>query len=176
MFRQGRKRNQEACIYFESIHPFKDGNGRIGRAISEKAISQGLGRPTLIALAQTIESDKKSYYAALQRNSFGDMDVTDWLVYFSEVILTAQNRTQSMIDFLISKRVTGRLNERQEKVIARMFKEGVDGFKGGLSAENYIRITGTARATTTRDLQDLVEKGALKRTGELRYTRYFLNI
>ena len=60
-------------------------------------------------------------------------------------------------------------------MIERMFKEGVGGFKGGLSAENYISITGAARATTTRDLQSLVEQGALIKTGELKYTRYYLN-
>jgi Fic family protein len=57
-----------------------------------------------------------------------------------------------------------------------MFKEGIDGFKGGLSAENYIAIARTSRATATRDLQDLVEKGALTRTGERRHTRYYLPI
>lgn len=60
--------------------------------------------------------------------------------------------------------------------MARIFREGIDGFKGGLSAENYISITHASRATATRDLQDLVEKGALKRTGELRHTRYYLNL
>jgi Fic family protein len=68
------------------------------------------------------------------------------------------------------------LNDRQEKAIARMFREGIDGFKGGLSAENYITITRSSRATATRDLQDLVAKGALIRTGELRHTRYHLNV
>jgi len=57
-----------------------------------------------------------------------------------------------------------------------MFREGIDGFKGGLSAENYINISKTSRATATRDLQDLVEKGALARTGELRHTRYRLDL
>jgi Fic family protein len=68
------------------------------------------------------------------------------------------------------------LNERQAKAIARMFREGPGGFKGGLSADNYLKITGTSRATATRDLQDLVEKGALSRTGERRHTRYWLNL
>ncbi len=57
-----------------------------------------------------------------------------------------------------------------------MFEEGPGGFKGGMSAEKYIRITSTSRATATRDLQDLVEKGALIRRGELKYTRYFLGV
>jgi len=57
-----------------------------------------------------------------------------------------------------------------------MFREGLEGFKGGLSAKNYITITQTSRATATRDLQDLVEKGALRRTGERRYARYWLDV
>ena len=95
--------------------------------------------------------------------------------------MQAQDTTQLMIDFLIQKtklydRVKSRLNERQEKALARIFREGVESFKGGLSAENYISITGAARATATRDLQDLVEKGVLIRTGALKSTRYHLNI
>ena len=68
------------------------------------------------------------------------------------------------------------MNERQDKVVARMFGEGIDGFKGGLSAENYISIARTSRATATRDLQDLVSKDALRKTGELKHTRYYLNL
>ncbi len=169
-----------AHIWFESIHPFEDGNGRIGRAISEKALSQGLERPTLIALAQAIERSRKAYYAALQIGNRG-LNIQDWLEYFCQTVLEAQDYTQSMIDFLIEKskfyeRFEGKLNERQDKVIARMFDEGIEGFKGGLSAENYISISGAARATATRDLQGLVKIGALTKSGERKYTRYYLNI
>lgn len=69
-----------------------------------------------------------------------------------------------------------KMNDRQEKVVARLFREGPGGFTGGLSAENYIAITGASRPTATRDLHDLVEKGALTRIGERRYTRYHLNL
>jgi Fic family protein len=167
-------------LYFESIHPFEDGNGRIGRALAEKALAQNLGQPSLIALAYTIERARKTYYQALERNS-RDTEVTDWLVYFAETILAAQRNTIKRVDFYVAKtklydRLRGQLNERQEKVIARLFKEGIDGFKGGLSAENYISIAKTSRATATRDLQDLVTKGALTKTGELRHTRYWLDI
>lgn len=169
-----------AHLYFVCIHPFEDGNGRIGRAIAEKALAQNLGQPTLIALAWTIERKRKDYYAALERNN-KDLNVTHWLTYFANTILEAQRNTISRVDFFVTKaqfyeKFRGRLNDRQDKVIARMFKEGIDGFKGGLSADNYITITGTSRATATRDLQDLVEKGALTKTGELRHTRYFLNL
>lgn len=169
-----------AHLWFESIHPFEDGNGRIGRAISEKALSQNLGRPTLIAIAHMIEQQRKDYYAALQNNS-RDLEVTDWLIYFCQMVLAAQEYSQSLIDFLIEKakfynRFGDKFNLRQEKVIARIFREGPTGFKGGLSAENYIAITHASRATTTRDLHNLVELGAVTKTGERRYTRYFLNI
>jgi Fic family protein len=169
-----------AHLYFESIHPFEDGNGRIGRALSEKALSQSVGRPTLIALSQTICRNRKAYYTALENNN-KDLDITDWLIYFTQTVLEAQQYTQRLIDFLIAKtrlydRLRGTLNERQDKALARMFREGLDGFKGGLSAENYLKITNTSRATATRDLQNLVELGALRKTGELKHTRYWLNI
>ncbi len=169
-----------AHLYFESIHPFEDGNGRIGRALSEKALSQNLGRPTLIALSQTICRNRKAYYTALEDNN-GALDITDWLIYFTRTVLEAQQYTQRLIDFLIAKtrlhdRLRGNLNERQDKALGRMFREGLDGFKGGLSAQNYLKITNTSRATATRDLQSLVELGALRKTGELKHTRYWLNI
>jgi Fic family protein len=169
-----------AHLYFECIHPFEDGNGRIGRAIAEKALSQSLGKPSLIALSQTIERNRKEYYKALAENN-KDLEITAWLTYFAQTILEAQKYSLDLIDFLIAKtkffdRFRGNLNPRQEKVLSRMFKEGLDGFKGGLSAENYISIAGSSRATTTRDLQDLVKKGALRKTGELKSTRYYLEI
>lgn len=167
-----------AHLYFVCIHPFEDGNGRIGRALAEKSLAQNLGHPSLLMLAYTIERKRKDYYAALERNN-KDMEVTDWLTYFASTVIEAQSITIKRVDFYVAKarfyeRLRGRLNDRQAKVIARMFREGIEGFKGGLSAENYISISGTSRATATRDLQDLVEKGALHRTGELRHTRYHL--
>ena len=73
-------------------------------------------------------------------------------------------------------RLEAQLNPRQEKALLRMFVEGIDGFKGGLSARNYITITGAPTATATRDLTDMVAKGALVRQGELKSTRHFLKL
>lgn len=167
-----------AHLYFESIHPFEDGNGRIGRALAEKALSQCLGQPTLIALSTVIEQNKKAYYTALQATNHS-LDISSWLFYFSKTTLAAQEYTQKQIEFLIQKAkffdlFDPQLNERQRKVLLRMFREGPDGFKGGLSAENYIHITHTSRATATRDLHELLALGALQKQGALRYTRYFL--
>ena len=167
-------------LYFESIHPFEDGNGRLGRALAEKSLAQNIGQPSLIALAFTIERKRKDYYDQLERHQ-KTLDVTQWLLWFAEAVLEAQQITLNRVGFFIAKahfydRHRDQLNDRQAKVIARMFREGPDGFKGGLSAEKYISITGTSRATATRDLQDLVEIGALTRTGERRYTRYWLGL
>lgn len=167
-------------LYFESIHPFEDGNGRLGRALAEKSLAQNMGQPSLIALAYSIERERKAYYDQLERHQ-KTLDVTQWLEWFAETVLTAQKVTLDRVGFFIAKaryydRHRGQLNERQTKVIKRMFREGPDGFEGGLSAENYISITATSRATATRDLQELVEIDALTRTGERRYTRYWLKL
>ena len=169
-----------AHLYFVSIHPFEDGNGRIGRAVAEKAIAQNMGQPSLTALATQIETNRNSYYDALEAANKRN-HITDWLLYFGRVILEAQKTTEAHIQFLIDKaklydRLNGQLNERQEKVITRMFREGPDGFRGGLSAENYVSITRTSTATATRDLRELVALGALTKTGKLKGTRYWLRI
>ena len=169
-----------AHLYFESIHPFEDGNGRIGRALSEKSLAQSLGQPSLIALAATILSRRARYYDALEAANKRN-EITDWLAWFAGTTIEAQRRTIALIEFLIEKtklfdRLSGQLNERQQKALLRMFKEGPEGFKGGLSAGKYGTITGASPATITRDLADLAEKGALIRKGERRHARYKLSV
>jgi Fic family protein len=169
-----------AHLYFESIHPVEDGNGRIGRAIAEKALAQSLGQPTLTALAATILARCKNYYEALEAAN-KENDITRWLVWFAGVTIEAQRRTIALVEFLIDKtklfdRLKGQLNARQEKALLRMFREGPEGFRGGLSAGKYSTITAASPATTTRDLADLVAKGALVREGERRYARYHLSV
>ena len=169
-----------AHLYFESIHPFEDGNGRIGRALSEKALVQGLGRPTLIGLAQGIHARHPSYYEALEAANKRN-DVSDWLVWFAEVALAAQQGTTATVQFLIRKtrfldRLRGKLNDRQLKALLRMLKEGRKGFAGGMSAGKYGIITGASSATATRDLRELVELDALTSAGEWKHTRYSLKL
>lgn len=169
-----------AHLYFVSIHPFEDGNGRIARALAIKAMSQATKQPLLTSLSTIVQSKKKNYYDALEESSRSN-EITNWLIYFSKTLLKSQNLTKELIEFLIAKArlyesLRDQLNERQKKVLERLFKEGLNGFKGGLSAENYIAITKTSRPTATRDLNDLVEKKALVKIGELKGTRYHLNI
>jgi Fic family protein len=169
-----------APLYFESIHPFEDGNGRIGRALAEKSLAQSLGQPSLIALAATILAGRVRYYAKLEKANKSN-EITEWLAWFAGTTIEAQRRTFAMIEFLIDKtklldRIRGELNHRQEKALLQMFKEGPEGFKGGMSASKYRTITGASPATATRDLADLTEKHALTREGERRHARYKLNV
>src|SRR6185503_13729449 len=103
------------------------------------------------------------------------------VIFFAAIILQAQEESLNLLNFIMEKsklltQLAERLNTRQEKTLLRLFQEGPNGFQGGLSAEKYIAITGASKATATRDLNELVELGALFKTGELRHTRYWLNI
>lgn len=169
-----------AHLWFECIHPFEDGNGRIGRAIAEKALAQAIEGPSLTALAETIHRHRKDYYTQLHSASL-TTEINEWLMWFAATALEAQERTLRRVSFLIAKtrlldRLRGKINDRQEKALLRMFAEGPDGFRGGLSAANYRTITDALSATATRDLADLVRLGALRREGELKAARYYLVI
>ncbi len=123
---------------------------------------------------------RKEYYAVLETAST-TLVIDDWLSWFADRALEAQKSADELVRFLIEKtrlmdRLRGTLNERQEKALLRVLAEGPEAFTGGLSAANYATITGAPPSTITRDLSDLVEKGALLRTGERKATRYRLNI
>ncbi len=167
-------------LFFEIIHPFEDGNGRIGRALVEKALSQRLKIPSLNSLASVIDKEKKEYYDAFQSCNTG-LNINKYLTYFANLILKSQDHTLQVVNFIIFKhkffiKFGNHFNKRQEKAILRIFEEGIEGFKGGLSAGNYKTITGTSNATATRDLSELLQIDALIKTGELKTSRYFLNM
>ena len=169
-----------AHLYFESIHPFEDGNGRIGRAISEKALSQTVGRPLLLSLSRTIEADKNLYYKTLQEAQTSN-EISNWIKYFVQLCVEAQKQSYQLIDFIVKKsqffdRFKHLLNDRQLKVITRMFDAGPEGFNGGMNAKKYISITRASKATATRDLQYLSEQGVLIAKGGGRSTYYVLNM
>ncbi|MGC4235173.1 MAG: Fic family protein [Niabella sp.] len=165
-------------LYFESVHPFEDGNGRIGRAIAEKCLSQSLGRPVLMSLSSTIEKNRKQYYNAL-KSAQKTLEITGWILYFSTVILKSQRDAKQTILFTLNKarfldKHKFQMNERQTKAILKMFDSGISGFEGGMTSKKYVSITKSSRATATRDLQDLTGKGILIQKGEGRSVRYEL--
>lgn len=165
-------------LYFESIHPFEDGNGRIGRALAEKALAQSLRFAPVLSLSSAIEANKNTYYSALQEAQASN-EVTPWICWFVEMVVEAQSEARAEIDFTINKarffdRHDAALNERQRKVVARMLREGRTGFEGGMSTKKYCIIADTSRATAARDLEHLAKMGALQRYGGGRSTRYDL--
>jgi Fic family protein len=169
-----------AHLYFESIHPFEDGNGRIDRAISDKTLSQSVGYPLLLSLSATIESNKKAYYTALE-NGQKSNEINPWIHYFLQVIVDAQKNTEDLIDFTLKKTLffytyAQQLNERQLKSINRMFKEGTKGFEGGMTTKKHMRITQTSKATAIRDLKLLASIGEFIVGGSGRSTHYYLNM
>jgi len=179
---KGAIRAGVAHLYFECIHPFSDGNGRVGRAISEIALSQELGHPALLSLSTTIQGRRQDYYDALSRGSQRSLDITEWLVWFTGLVLDSQRQAKEQIAYVISKArfwdIHGdELNERQAKALGRMFREGPEGFKGGMSAQKYTKITECSKATATRDLAELLKMGAFRKLeGGGRSTRYDIQL
>jgi len=167
-----------AHLYAVSIHPYEDGNGRMVRALVEKALSQSLGEPALSGLSGQIAVKKSLYYDALERNN-QNLEITDWLVYFGKALIEAKMYTLASVERVLQKtalfsKFAKELNERQKKAIDRLFEAEPEGFVGGLSAGKYIIITKAKRATATRDLQRLVKLEILRKTGERRHARYWL--
>ena len=166
-------------LYFELIHPFEDGNGRIGRALIEKSLAESLGRPTLIAISQTIKNHKKPYYEAIKTANTSN-EITEWLRYACQMILDAQQFTIESIEFLIRKtrffdKYASQINTRQLKLMKRILRDNQASFVGGVSVKNYIGMNKVSRATANRDLNDLVMKGIMERTGYAKSTRYWLS-
>ena len=164
---QGPVRAAIAHLYFKIIHPFEDGNGRIGRIISEKALSQDLQRPILISISSEIMKDKKRYYSELSRASGENLDITAWIHYFVNLVYSAHLSSKVKVEFVLRKakfwrKFDGILNERQRQVINRVFEEGDGGFEGGISAKKYMQISGCSKATATRDLADLFVKKVIR--------------
>lgn len=169
-----------AHIWFESIHPFEDGNGRVGRAMAETMLAQGLERPAFTGISRTILGRQTEYYQQLEDAS-SRLDLTGWLLWFAAAVIESQRRSEAQLVFILDKtrefeRLQGKLNPRQERALVRMFEAGPQGFAGGLSAKNYMTITGAPSATATRDLANLVQLGALTRTGTRKSTRYHLTV
>jgi Fic family protein len=171
-----------AHLWFEVIHPFDDGNGRVGRAIADHALSQSLGYPTTACLATAIEADKKYYYLQLEKASRGSLAVDVWLDYFADRVINAQEIAREEVNFVLAKtrfyEVYGnQLNDRQARMVSRVFAEGRKGFEGGITTKKYETIANCPNRTASRDLSDLVAKGIIiPLPGGGRTTRYELTL
>ena len=180
-----------AHLWFEVIHPFDDGNGRIGRAIIEYALAQDLGAPVVLSMSTHIEKNKKDYYQHLNQASCCDadelnnkraLDITPWLVWFIETLIAAQKDAESKMEVIFQKTQFWQqhkhtdLSPRQVTALNKIFKAGKEGFPNGISAQKYAALAKCAKATATRDLGDLVTKGCLSVEGVGRGIRYFIQL
>jgi len=172
-----------AHLWFETIHPFEDGNGRIGRAIADMALAQDLGAPTrLYSLSRQLLADRRGYYDALAAAQVGGTDVTGFVQWFADAFGQACNRSMELIQDTLDKsrfwatHAQQALNERQRQLIRRLLDAGDGGFLGGLNVDKYLKMTRTSKATATRDLSDLVQRGLLHTSGQGKALRYYLSV
>lgn len=178
----GLARAAIAHAWFESIHPFEDGNGRVGRAIADLAIAQQMRpRLRLWSLSRQLQIGRSTYYDRLNQLQRGDGDATAWVAWFAEQVACAARSAEQVIDAALLKQRfwdahAAHVNERQRKVLQRLLDAGDGGFEGGLNAAKYIQITGASKPTATRDLADLVAGGQVWSTGAGRAVRYYVAV
>jgi Fic family protein len=172
-----------AHLWFETIHPFDDGNGRIGRAIIDMALAQDVQTDRrLYSIARQLMAERKAYYDNINAAQHGTLDVTTWVTFFVAQFTAACATSQQVVEAAIEKskfwaaHARHALNDRQLKTLKRLLDAGKGSFEGGLSAEKYANLTGASKATATRDLTDLVKAGLLVSTGRGRGTRYWVNL
>jgi Fic family protein len=168
-------------LWFETLHPFDDGNGRIGRAILQLALGQDMGQPgRIVTLSRQIESCKDSYYSQLERAQRSkSMDVTSWVEWMLEQVALASEFANRTIDSAIqrirfqSQMALVSLNERQQKTMKKLLDAGPKGYEGGMTTRKHERIAQTSTPTAARDLIELERLGLLTRYGDGRSTRYY---
>lgn len=170
-----------AHLWFETIHPFEDGNGRVGRALVDLALAQDSQRAWRShGLASRLLKERQAYYEALNQAQRGDTNATTWVVWFLGAFERACSDSLMVVEEAVERgQFWARfrdvaLTERQRKALNRMLEAGRGGFAGGMTLRKYMSITQTARATAQRELAYLVEHGMLAREGQGKATRYEL--
>jgi Fic family protein len=176
----GLLRAGTAHLWFETLHPFEDGNGRVGRAIIDLALAQDahLAR-RLYSVSRRLAEHRNDYYAELAAASRGGLDITRWLTWFVKQFEEACRASEAVIDLSLAKarfwleHGQAPLNERQRKAVNRILDAGPGGFEGGMSTSKYGHLARVSRATAYRDLEELVRYGLVTQAGVGRGTRYF---
>lgn len=165
--RDGLLRAGLAHLYFLTIHPFEDGNGRLARAVTDMALARDEGSALrLFSVSAQILDEREAYSAALERSQQGSLDVTAWLVWFLGLLDRAMERAESLVARVLDKaefwrRFAGHpVNERQRKVLNRLLDAG-ETFEGGLTTRKYAAMTRASRATAYRDLAELAAWGMI---------------
>lgn len=172
-----------AHLWFETIHPFEDGNGRVGRVLIDLVLARDAGEASrLIRISQQLLEQREAYYAALAQAQHGSLDVTDWMVWFVAQVRVACEQASTVIDQSLAKarfwsaHRDKDLSTRQRKVVNTLLDAGPGGFEGGMSTKKYESLAATSRATASRELIELVALGLLCTAGAGRSTRYYINL
>ena len=158
-----------AHLWFVNIHPFDDGNGRLTRTITDMLLARADRMPMrFYSMSAVILRNKKAYYEVLEYSGKHGLDITQWLIWFlqtmEEAIATAMHNVQRVLkkSLFWQTYASTSLNERQVKIINRLW----DGMDGKLNTSKWAKMTHCSAATALRDIQDLVQKGILRDTGE----------
>jgi len=158
-----------AHLWFVTIHPFEDGNGRIGRAIADLFLARSeKSRHRFYSLSQQIQAERKQYYTILEQTQKGSLTITDWIEWFLGCLERAIQEAFGVLEAVLNKTriwealadVT--LNERQRKVLSRL----LEGFEGKLTSSKWAKMTKCSQDTAHRDILDLIEKGILTKNSE----------
>lgn len=176
-------RAAQAHLWFVTLHPFDDGNGRLARAITDYALAQAEHQAIrFYAMAATIMENRKGYYEILESTQKNGTDISAWMQWFLETFKQTLKAALERMDFVLAKarfwqiHAQDGLNPQQTKVLNRLLDAGPGGFEGGLTASKYISLAKISKATATRHLQDLLDKQCIvKRPGGGRSTSYDIN-
>jgi Fic family protein len=155
-------------LWFVTVHPFDDGNGRIARAIADRGLarSEGSGQRFYSMSAQILQ-ERKAYYAILERTQKGTLDITDWMQWFLQCLDQAIAGTERTLAAVLSKarfwenNARKSINERQRLMLNKL----LDGFEGKLTSSKWAKIAKCSQDTATRDIQSLVDQKMLKKDG-----------
>jgi Fic family protein len=167
-----------AHLWFVTIHPFEDGNGRIARAIADMVLARSEGSPQrFYSMSAQIRDERSAYYDILEATQKGELDITRWLTWFLDCLERAVENAEAVLgSVLIKARFWERIkevpiNERQRAVLNRL----LDGFEGKLNTSKWAKLTKASTDTALRDITDLVDKGILRKDpGGGRSTSYSL--
>ena len=164
----GLLRSGLAHVYFVTIHPFEDGNGRIARALTEMALAQDERQPIrYYSLSSQIMDERAAYYRELETCQKGNGDITPWLTWYLGCHIRAVERAERLMGHVLAKATFWQrhahvdLNARQRKVLNRLLDAGQGGFQGGLTTRKYVAMAKVSRATAFREMSDLLAKGLL---------------
>ncbi|AOS40949.1 cell filamentation protein Fic [Pseudomonas brassicacearum] len=172
-----------AHFWFVTLHPFDDGNGRLTRTLTDLALAQGEAQAIrFYAMSVSILDDRAGYYRILENSQKATLDITGWLTWFLQTLLRSLHKAMTQIESVLGNtrfwqaHRASALTPEQSKVLNRLLDGGEKGFGQGISATQYQAVAKVSKATATRHLAELLEKGCLERMpGGGRSTRYRIN-